>query len=103
MSQSRHLSRIETSTKVVIGAAVSWTFTMSFLPILGLKPKAIEAALITLAYMPISWLTNYALRRIFNRLGRRGWSSMSPARRFSLSMAQASPSTYRALRRRFFR
>jgi hypothetical protein len=66
--QSREMAFCEAVANSVVGIAVSWVFTFTALPLLGLEPTAADAIIITACYFVLSVVRSYLLRRLFDVL-----------------------------------
>lgn len=66
--QSREMAFVEAVANSVVGIIVSWVFTFTALPLLGLEPTATDATVITACYFVLSVVRAYLLRRLFNVL-----------------------------------
>lgn len=71
MAQSRKMSFIESTTNVVVGYVLAIATQMVVFPWFGLEAALIEHLAIGLAFVGVSLARGYALRRIFERVGRR--------------------------------
>ena len=72
--QHRRHSLIESLSQVLVGAVISWLFTFYALPYFwGLEPSRKDAAWITVAYMALSLIRSYVIRRIGNAWS--GWTN----------------------------
>lgn len=68
--QSRRMSAIEAGCNVLIGYLVSVTANIIILPIFGYDVTIGDSFAIGFAFTVVSLLRSYALRRIFNWVGK---------------------------------
>ena len=58
----------EAMANAVVGLGVSWLATWTLLPLWGLHPSAGASAGVTAMFFGLSFLRQYALRKLFRRL-----------------------------------
>ncbi len=71
MKQSRVMSLVETATNVVVGYVLAIVTQIVVFPMFGIETGLTEHLTIGLAFVGVSLLRGYLLRRLFERL--RGW------------------------------
>ena len=67
MPQSRHLSLLEALTNVVVGYALAVLTQMIVFPWFGLTASLQDNLAIGAAFVGVSLIRSYALRRVFER------------------------------------
>ena len=72
MTQSRSMSFIEATANVVVGYVLAIVTQLIVFPWFGLEAALVEHLAIGFAFVGVSLVRGYVLRRIFERLGRRG-------------------------------
>jgi hypothetical protein len=70
MSQSRAMSLIEALTNVVVGYTLAVATQFAVFPLLDVEIRARQMLVLGLAFMVVSIVRSYVLRRLFNRLQR---------------------------------
>lgn len=73
MTQSRTHSMIEAVAGTAIGFAVSMAASFVVYPMHGHKFSPAEVTSITLIFTALSVVRGYIVRRVFNKLHKRGW------------------------------
>jgi len=68
--QTRRWSMVEAVTNVAVGFVVSVLFQWAVFPIFGIRISFSENLAIATVFTVVSIARGYALRRIFNRIGR---------------------------------
>ena len=71
MSQSRHMSAVESVTNVSVGYGLALVTQAIVFPMFGIVASASEHMAIALIFTVVSLIRSYALRRAFNWIGRR--------------------------------
>ena len=70
--QTRLGSVVEAVANTAIGYAISVVATLVFLPVFGVQVSAGQATGISAAFTALSLVRSYVLRRLFERIRRRG-------------------------------
>ena len=70
MTQSRLWSLYEAKANVLVGFGINWIANLVILPLYGFPVSGTQAASMGLLYTGISLARSYALRRVFNGVGR---------------------------------
>ena len=88
MSQSRAMSLVEATTHVIVGYALAIATQMVVFPWFGIKTGLAEHLTIGLAFVGVSQVRGYLLRRLFERIrvasrsdGHAGHGEPAPPRR----------------------
>ena len=88
MSQSRAMSLVEATTNVVVGYALAIATQMVVFPWFGIETGLAEHLTIGLAFVGVSQVRGYLLRRLFERIrvasrsdGHAGHGEPAPPRR----------------------
>lgn len=68
MTQSRRMSMVEAATNVVVGYALAIVTQIVVFPWFGLETGLKEHLTIGLAFVGVSLVRGYVLRRIFDRI-----------------------------------
>lgn len=68
MTQSRRMSFIESATNVVVGYVLAIFTQLAVFPLFGLEAALSEHLAIGLAFVGISLVRGYLLRRLFERI-----------------------------------
>lgn len=68
MTQSRAMSFIEAATNVVVGYVLAIAMQLAVFPLFGLEAALSEHLAIGLAFVGISLVRGYLLRRLFERI-----------------------------------
>jgi len=68
--QSRRMSLVEVAANYAIGITLSWLITYYLMPTWGFEQSVSAASWATGVYTVASVIRSYALRRVFNRMGR---------------------------------
>lgn len=71
MSQHRSLSLLEACANVVIGYVMAFATQLVVFPAVGLQVGLWDNLRISAAFVAVSLIRSYALRRLFNRLEQR--------------------------------
>lgn len=70
MSQSRKMSAVESITNVVVGYLVALAAQIIFFPMVGVHADINQNLAIGVIFTIVSLARSYALRRVFNWIGR---------------------------------
>jgi hypothetical protein len=70
MTQSRRMSLVEATTNVIIGYILAILTQMAVFPLFGLEAALGEHLAIGLAFVGVSLIRGYVLRRMFERFRR---------------------------------
>lgn len=70
MSQSRRLSAVEAVANVAIGYGVALCAQIAVFPLFGLHPSLGDNLAIGAVFTVVSLARSYAVRRLFNAIGR---------------------------------
>lgn len=68
MTQSRAMSLIEAATNVVVGYVLAIAMQLAVFPLFGLEAALSEHLAIGLAFVGISLVRGYLMRRLFERI-----------------------------------
>jgi len=68
MTQSRHMSLIESATNVVVGYVLAIATQIVVFPWFGFETGLREHLTIGLAFVGVSLVRGYVLRRVFDRI-----------------------------------
>ena len=68
MKQSRAMSLVESITNVVLGYALAIAAQLAVFPLFGIEAALGEHLAIGLAFVGVSLVRSYALRRLFERI-----------------------------------
>ena len=75
MTQSRRLSLVEAATTVIVGYILAILTQMLVFPLFGIQAALSEQLAIGIAFVGVSLVRGYVLRRMFERLGKRFWAA----------------------------
>lgn len=70
MSQSRRMSLVESCVNVAVGYGVAVGAQVAIFPLFGIRVSLTDNMLIGVAFTLVSLGRSYALRRVFNWIGR---------------------------------
>lgn len=70
MSQSRRMSLVESCLNVAVGYGVAVGAQVAIFPLFGIRVSLTDNMLIGVAFTLVSLARSYALRRVFNWIGR---------------------------------
>lgn len=70
MSQSRRMSLVESCVNVAVGYGVAVAAQVAIFPLFGIRVSLTDNLLIGVAFTLVSLARSYALRRVFNWIGR---------------------------------
>lgn len=70
MTQSRRMSLVEAATNVVVGYVLAILTQMAVFPLLGFEVALGTHLVIGIAFVAVSLIRGYALRRLFERIRR---------------------------------
>lgn len=70
MSQSRSMSLVESCVNVAVGYGVAVAAQVAIFPMFGIRVSLTDNLLIGVAFTLVSLARSYALRRVFNWIGR---------------------------------
>lgn len=70
MSQSRQMSFLESCVNVAVGYGVAVAAQVAIFPLFGIRVSLTDNLLIGVAFTLVSLARSYALRRVFNWIGR---------------------------------
>lgn len=70
MSQSRRMSLVESCINVAVGYGVAVGAQVAIFPLFGIRVSLTDNMLIGVAFTLVSLGRSYALRRVFNWIGR---------------------------------
>lgn len=68
--QSRKASAIESAVNILVGCGISWSLTVTVMPLFGHDVSGGQAAWITAIFTVASFARSYCLRRIYERVWR---------------------------------
>lgn len=68
MTQSRAMSFVEAATNVVVGYVLAIATQIAVFPLFGLEAALVDHLAIGLAFLGVSLVRGYLLRRLFERL-----------------------------------
>lgn len=68
MTQSRVMSFVEAATNVVVGYVLAIATQIAVFPLFGLEAALVDHLAIGLAFLGVSLVRGYLLRRLFERL-----------------------------------
>lgn len=68
MTQSRAMSLVEAATNVVVGYVLAIATQIAVFPLFGLEAALVDHLAIGLAFLGVSLVRGYLLRRLFERL-----------------------------------
>ncbi len=72
MTQSRRMSLVEAVANVALGYGVAVLAQLAVFPLFGLHPSISDNLAIGAVFTVVSLLRSYAVRRMFNAIGRVG-------------------------------
>ena len=68
MTQSRAMSFVEAATNVVVGYVLAIATQIAVFPLFGLEAALVDHLAIGLAFLGVSLVRGYLLRRLFERI-----------------------------------
>jgi hypothetical protein len=75
MTQSRGMSLVEATTNIVVGYILAILTQILVFPLFGIQAALAEHLAIGIAFVGVSLVRGYVLRRMFERLGKRFWAA----------------------------
>lgn len=70
MSQSKRMSLVESLTNIAVGYLVALAAQIVIFPLLGVQASLSQNLMIGVLFTAVSLARSYALRRVFNWIGR---------------------------------